>query len=221
MKKNKLGSTAARPRFKPVFFYVFCLLIPILFWAGCGQPKIRNRSSKGENIICFGDSMTFGYGADPGEDYPARLAKKIGIPVINAGVDGDTSIEGLKRLSADVLEKSPFLVIIEFGGNDFLEKIPMDVTVNNIKEMADRIHATGAMVALVDVSAGMILSGYWWEFSKIAKEKELIFIPGVLNGIITNPELKSDFLHPNRKGYELMSQRVYRAIRPYLKKRRD
>ena len=218
MKKNKSGPVSALPRFKAVVFYVLCLLVTISFWAGCVQSKVKNKASKGKNIICFGDSMTFGYGADPGEDYPARLAKKIGVPVINAGVDGDTSIEGLKRLSADVLEKSPLLVIVEFGGNDFLEKVPLDVTVKNIKEMADRIHATGSMVALVDPSAGMILSGYWWEFSKIAKEKELIFIPGVLNGIITNPELKSDFLHPNGKGYDLMSQRIYRAIRPYLKK---
>jgi lysophospholipase L1-like esterase len=195
---------------------VFCFLLAAV--TGCAKQKIKNIDSKGTDIICFGDSMTFGYGANSGEDYPSALIKRVNLPIINAGVDGDTSNEGIKRLSADVLEKSPLLVIIEFGGNDFLKKIPLDVTVNNIKEMIDKIHARGSMIALVDVSAGMILQDYRQEFYKIAKQKGVIFIPGVLNGIITTPQLKSDFLHPNGKGYDLIAERVYRAIKPYLKR---
>lgn len=194
---------------------VLCLLFSV---TGCAKKEIKNIDSKGRNIICFGDSITFGYGADKDEDYPTALAKLIDIPVINAGIDSDTSTMGLERMDTDVLEKDPLLVIIEFGGNDFLKKIPIERTATNIKKMIDTIQAHGAMVALVDVSAGLLLKDYHEAFYKIARQENVIFIPGILGGIITDPKFKSDFIHPNNKGYIIIAQRVYDAILPYLKK---
>lgn len=194
-------------------FLCFCVLVS----ASCVKREIKNIDSKGTNIICFGDSLTFGYGANPGEDYPSILAKSINIPVVNAGIDGDITPEALKRIKSDVLDKEPFLVIIEFCGNDFLRKIPQETTLNNIKQMIGQIQAKGAMVAIVDISAGLFLREYRWAFKNIAREKQAIFIPGILNGIITNPSMKSDFLHPNADGYKMIAQRIYRAIMPYLK----
>lgn len=173
--------------------------------------------SKGTNIICFGDSITFGYGANPGEDYPSALAKMVKMPVINAGIDGDTSSEALKRLQSDVLDRDPYLVIVEFGGNDFLRKIPEEVTLNNVREIIERIQAKGAMVAVADVSAGMILREYRPLFRKLSRQKQALFIPGILSGIINNPSMKSDFFHPNADGYKLIARRIYQAIKPYLK----
>jgi lysophospholipase L1-like esterase len=183
---------------------------------GCAKREIKNLDSKGTNIICFGDSITFGYGANPGEDYPSALAKMINASVINAGIDGDTSVEALKRLKSDVLDREPLLVIIEFGGNDFLRKIPQEVTMSNIKEMVERIQAQGAMAAIVDMSAGIFLQEYRKAFAEIAHEKSAIFIPSILSGVITNPNLKSDFIHPNADGYKIIAQRIYRTILPYL-----
>lgn len=108
------------------------------------------------------------------------------------------------------------MIIIEFGGNDFLRKIPQEVTLNNIKEMIKRAQAKGAMVALVDISAGMFFKEYHVAFYNLAKEKQTIFIPSILSGIITNPSMKSDFLHPNAQGYQIIAQKVYRIIMPYL-----
>ena len=193
-------------------------LIGLLGLLGCAKKEIKNIDSGGRNIICFGDSITFGYGASPGEDYPSVLAKLINIPVINAGIDGDNTSEALKRLKPDVLDREPLLVIIEFCGNDFLRKFPMEVTLNNIEEMIEQIQAKGAMVAIVDISAGMFLSEYRKAFSHLAREKGAIFIPRLLSGIITNPSMKSDFLHPNANGYRMVTQRIYRAITPYLQK---
>jgi lysophospholipase L1-like esterase len=187
----------------------------IALW-GCAKREIKNIDAKGKNIICFGDSLTFGYGAQAGQDYPAALAKMLEIPVINAGIDGDTTTEGLKRLKSDVLEREPILVIIEFGGNDFLRKTPREVTIGNIGDMVDLIQERGAMVAVADISAGMFLAEYGQAFSRLAKEKQTIFIPGIMGGIITNPSMKSDFLHPNGEGYKLIAQRVYQTILPYL-----
>ena len=184
---------------------------------GCFKPEIKNFDARGANIICFGDSITFGYGANPGEDYPTALRKMVKLPVINAGVDGDTTFAALERLENDVLLKNPRLVIVEFCGNDFLKKIPKEDTVRNLKAIISRIQDKGAMVALVDISAGMFFSEYRAAFKKLANQKKVIFIPEVLNKIITNPAMKSDFLHPNARGYKIVASRVYNAISRYIK----
>ncbi|RJP29525.1 MAG: hypothetical protein C4533_00585 [Candidatus Omnitrophota bacterium] len=183
---------------------------------GCQKRDIKNIDSKGTNIICFGDSITFGYGVDPDKSYPAVLAGITQWQVINAGVDGDTSTDGLNRINKDVLEKDPLLVVIEFGGNDFLKKIPKTQTAENVNKMIDHIHGRGSMVALLDISTGILLSDYHKLLKDIASERGAIFIPKILTGIITNPSMKSDFLHPNENGYAVIAQRVYRTIIPYL-----
>jgi acyl-CoA thioesterase I len=197
------------------------VFVVFIFWAislsGCAKQEIKNAGSTGATVICFGDSLTFGYGVSSGEDYPSRLSEMLNMPVVNSGIDGDSSVEALKRIQTDVLERSPLIVIIEFGGNDFLRKVPIEDTVNNIRQMTDMVQAKGAMVAIVDISSGMFFADYSRAFKKIACEKQAILIPSVLNGIITNPQMKSDFLHPNSEGYRIIAQRVYKGIAPYIK----
>jgi len=205
MKKNKL-------------LVIALLSSCIIAFTGCARKEIKNIGSRGKNIICFGDSITFGYGVNPGEDYPSALAKMINIPIVNAGVDSDTSTEALERLKSDVLDREPLLVIIEFCGNDFMRKIPKETTINNIKKMVELVQVKGAMVAIVDISAGLFLIDYRAAFHNLARETNSIFVPSVLSGIITNPSMKSDFLHPNATGYKIVAQRVYRAIISYLNK---
>lgn len=188
----------------------------VFFLSGCAKTKIKNIGSKGKNIICFGDSITFGYGVKPGEDYPTVLAALVSQPVINAGIDGDTSTEALKRLDADVLDREPLVLIIEFGGNDFLRKTPLQTTVSNSREMTRRAQEKGAMVAIADISAGLFMRDYRIALGRMAREEGAIFVPGILSGIVTNPSMKSDFLHPNNHGYKVLARRIYRAIRPYL-----
>jgi lysophospholipase L1-like esterase len=195
---------------------IVLLGIAALIFNTLGRWRIKNTNSRGTNIICFGDSITFGHGAKPGEDYPSLLAKMTRFPVVNAGIDNDTTEEGLKRIDADILSRSPLLVVIEFGGNDFLRKCPLQQTVKNVGEMVDKIQAAGAMVALFDISAGLILGEYRQPYRDIAAEKGAIFIPGALAGIFSNPDLKSDFIHPNALGYKAIVQRVYRSVIPYL-----
>ncbi|MDD5129282.1 MAG: GDSL-type esterase/lipase family protein [Candidatus Omnitrophica bacterium] len=195
---------------------ILLIFLSILL-SGCGEQKIKNLDAKGKSIICFGDSITFGYGANPGEDYPTALGKMVKLEVINAGVDGDTSFSALERLEQDVLSKNPRLVIVEFCGNDFLKKIPKETTIKNLSEVIDRIQAKGIMVALVDISAGLFFREYRTAFKKLAEEKQAIFIPVVLYKIITNPSMKSDFFHPNARGYKVVASRVYNAIARYIK----
>ncbi len=199
-------------------FRAFCVgfISFFLLCTGCAQREIKNLDSRGSSIVCLGDSVTYGYGAERGEDYPSALKKFVSVPVINAGVDSDTTAKGLVRIESSVLDKKPFLVIVEFGANDFLEKVPREDTLANMKEIVRRIQEHGAMVAIVDISAGMLFNEYRAAFQKIAKETGSLFIPNILSGIITNPGLKSDFVHPNAKGYSLIAQRIFLGIRPYL-----
>jgi len=195
----------------------YILIILSIFLAGCFKPEIKNLNAQGANIICFGDSITFGYGASLGEDYPTALRKMVNLPVINAGVDGDTTFAALERLENDVLAKNPRLVIVEFCGNDFLKKIPKESTVKNLTQIIERIQERGAMVALVDISAGVFFQEYRQAFKKLAVQKKAIFIPTLLNKIITNPAMKSDFFHPNARGYQVVAKRIYQAISTYIK----
>jgi len=220
MKSNRGQKTEGRRQRADFWIFlssVFCLLFSVLL-TGCAKQEIKNTGSSGKNIICFGDSITFGYGANPGEDYPAALARIISIrPVFNAGINSDTTIEALKRFKSDVLDKDPFMVIIEFSGNDFVQKVPKEVTMKNIAEMIERIQAQGAIVVIADISAGMFLQEYRALLAQLARKKQALFISSILSGIITNPAMKSDFLHPNAKGYAEIARRVYKAIEPYLK----
>jgi len=202
-------------------FLRFCGVIFICVFAvtGCAKREIKNIDSKGKNIICFGDSLIFGYGVSPGEDYPSELAKLTNILVINKGIDGNTSTDGLKRLDKDVLDNDPLMVIVEFSGNDFMKKVPIETTEKNVNEMIDRIQAKGAMVVLADISAGgLFLNEYHDLMRRIAYERGAIFVPRLLTKILTNPGMKSDFLHPNPRGYKIFAQRVYKVIQPYLVK---
>ena len=193
-----------------------CFFVAMLF-SGCAKQEIKNfGTAKGKEIICFGDSLTFGYGAGPAEDYPTALKKYVRMPVINSGVDGDTTIHALRRFQADVLNKDPYLVIVEFCGNDFIQKIPQEVTIRNLRQIIRKSQEKGAIVALVDISAGLFLRDYRLAYSKLAREEGAIFVPAILSGILTNPSMKSDFLHPNASGYKVVAGRIYNVIKPYL-----
>ena len=199
-------------------FLLWTFVFLSIFSFGCTRHEIKNIDSRGDEIICFGNSITAGSGISEREAYPYFLSELLGSPVINAGQGGDTSSDGLKRLDKDVLTYQPRLVIIEFGGNDFLRKLPLTQTVNNIRIMVERIQEKGAMVAIADVSSDMIMGSYRRSYKKLAGQTQAIFISNLLKGIITNPTLKSDSFHPNAEGHRIIAERIYQAVRPYLKR---
>ena len=102
-------------------------LVLLLIVSGCGGERfdtIRNLRSAGETIICFGDSLTEGVGAEPGEEYPTILSRLLGMRVVNAGQRGDTTAQALERINISVVNKNPRLVILLLGGNDFCVRYP-------------------------------------------------------------------------------------------------
>jgi lysophospholipase L1-like esterase len=186
---------------------------------GCGGDNVndvKNLTSTSEAIICLGDSLTEGVGAKPGEDYPSVLSRELVFPVLNLGRRGDTTAQALARLP-EVLERNPRLVIVLLGGNDFLRQVPRSETKKNLAEVVRRIQDHGAMVAI----AGMRLGIFTDEFSPIyeatAKQLGAYYMPQVMSGILTDPQLKSDPIHPNAAGYRLLGQRIAEKLKPLLR----
>ena len=137
--------------------------------------------------------------------------------VINAGVAGDKTRDALKRAEKDVLRYNPRMVIVEFSGNDFLQGIPPEETFENLDAIVDAIQKNGAMAVLVEVRAGYFGDQYISGFRKIAKKRNALLIQDILKGILTDPSLKSDNIHPNDTGYQLMADRIYKKISPLLR----
>lgn len=192
------------------------ILLMTITTAACGT-KVANIDSTGKNIICFGDSLTEGYGAKPGEDYPTVLAKLLNQPVINAGVSGNTTRQALERLQTAVLNKDPRLVIVQFGGNDFFRKIPKNETRDNLEQIVLKIQEKGAMVAIAGVRIGLLVDEYDEVFEQVAGDRKCIYISNIVKDIFTDPSKKSDEVHPNNQGYAIIAQRIYKKIKPYVK----
>ncbi len=177
---------------------------------------VKNLSSVGKNIISFGDSLTEGVGAGEGKNYPTLLAEGLGRPVINAGRRGDTAAAGLSRLDRDVLGRDPRLVLVLFGGNDFLRRIPLERTIHDLEMMVKRIQERGAMVVLLGLKLGVFRDEYGSMYEEVAEKYGGLLVPDVLAGVLSDARLKSDAIHPNGAGYELMTERILKKVKPLL-----
>jgi acyl-CoA thioesterase-1 len=178
--------------------------------------RVTNLNSRGTAIIAFGDSLTAGYGAKEGEDFPSRLAVALGSPVINAGVSGDTTEAALARVGEDVLARNPRIVLIGLGGNDFLRRAPIEETEKNLHSIIRQIHASGAAVILLGFRFPSLQANYESMYERVAKDEECLLIPDLLDGILANNSLKSDEIHPNGAGYQLMADRIEGPLRKVI-----
>jgi acyl-CoA thioesterase I len=199
---------------KKTALWVLPILVGFLLFHYFSTPKIQNAQPLGENIICFGDSLTFGTGATQGMDYPSQLSHMISRPVLNKGVPGDTTARALARLDQDVL--SPRIVLITLGGNDLKNGIPKDTAFQNLKIMVESIQAKGALVVVGGIDLPFWGRGYGEGYEQLCKETGAILIPNILDGIIGNRQLMSDSIHPNDAGYTIMAERFYKVLNPYL-----
>jgi lysophospholipase L1-like esterase len=164
-------------------------------------------------ILAFGDSITYGFGVAEEDSYPAQLQKRTGIRVIKGGVSGEESSEGLERLPK-LLEQKPDLVILCHGGNDIIRKRSDEKLKTNLTKMVEIIKASGAEVLLVGVpNFGLLGFSTHSIYAEVAKETEVFFEEDVLSKVLSNNELKIDYIHPNAKGYKI----IVDAVVKYLK----
>ena len=173
----------------------------------------KNNQMKINSIVCFGDSLTQGYGAN-GKTYPYFLQQFTDLPVINKGINGNTSKNGLNRID-DVLQFKNSLVIVEFGANDFFQQIPISETKKNIETIVDKLKQNNNIVVLVSIEDRQ-LNQLHNMLKSLAKEKNVLFINGMLNEFWDDRNLFSDEVHPNSNGYKLVADKIYKNIKHLL-----
>jgi acyl-CoA thioesterase-1 len=181
-------------------------------------------------IVAFGDSLTAGLGVAAEEAYPARLQRRLDerglrYRVINAGVSGDTTAGGLRRVDW-VLKSRPEFVILELGGNDGLRGLNLQQTKANLAEIIQRCQAASVKVIL----AGMKLPpNYGADYTKgfeaiypaLAKQYRLTLIPFFLGGVAGSASLnQADGIHPTSEGYRIIADKVLEALAPLLSERK-
>jgi acyl-CoA thioesterase I len=180
-------------------------------------------------IVAFGDSLTAGYGLAPKESYPALLQKMLDADgfkyeVVNAGVSGDTSAGGVRRIDWTLDSGQVRFVVVELGANDFLRGQPVAGTKKNLAEIIERCKSRGAQVLL----AGMYTTtdaGVDYErqiqdcFQSLAREHDVTLIPFFLEGVAGRDELnQEDRIHPNAEGAKIVAATVYKYLKPLLEK---
>ena len=192
------------------------LILSGVLLAGCGRRRFRKLAA-GDAILALGDSLTVGFGAPKGADYPAQLAQMVGRRVINGGVSGDTSAQALARLP-DLLAQKPKLVVVSIGGNDFLQRQPESGTRENIRKMVAMIRAAdvpAVLVAIPHFTTGALL-GVVSEhplYAELADELDVPLLQGAWADILGDKDLKSDAVHANTAGYRLFAEKLVGFLR--------
>jgi acyl-CoA thioesterase-1 len=216
----------------------FVVLTFAILFTGCdNSPDSTNH----QPIVCFGDSLTEGFGAskpgsvDKTKSYPAFLRKKVSRPVVNSGISGDTAAGGLARVERDVLAKDPGIVIILLGANDFFRLRPANETQADLQAIIDKLASEnrkiylasfigdedweaaifGAIPGLSSTVIAALLPDYKKMFAELKSEnKDIGYIPDIWTGVWGIH--MSDPIHPNSKGYEIIANTIFNAIKPAL-----
>ena len=211
--------------------------------------SITNVPSSGANVIAFGDSLIQGPGVPANSTFPAQLSRRLGVPILNKGLSGDTTATALARLDRDVLSQNPKVVVVLVGGNDILQRIFQNLesstggdstqaaaalsqegadlsqaplteaeTRANLNMIVDRIQARGAAVVLLGLTGGIFGDNHEQLIREIVVAKHTGYVPNIMKGIIGNPLLTIDYIHPNTRGYSTMASRADAMMRVVLQR---
>ncbi len=210
-----------------------CLAVAICFSPRALQSTetIRRDSPAMRTILMLGDSLTDGFGLSRNQAYPALVTEKLRaagyrqFEVINAGLSGDTTAGGLRRLPK-YLGKKIDVLVLELGINDAFRGVPLDQMRSNLQAIIDRVRERNPKVAII--IAGMQLPAYGADsyvrsfgemFGELAKENDAGLIPYLLLGVGGDPNLNlSDLIHPNAAGQRILANNVWAALEPLLRK---
>ena len=177
-------------------------------------------------MVFLGDSLTAGLGVAEREAFPARVEARVeeaglDLEVVNAGVSGDTSAGGLRRLEW-VLGLEPEVVVVGLGANDGLRGQPLEATEDNLRRILEGIRAAGARPILLGMrvppSLGPAYSeGFAAIYPELAAELEVALVPFLLEGVAARPELnQGDGIHPNAAGHEHIAATVAPVVERVL-----
>ena len=165
--------------------------------------------------VAFGDSLTEGFGASEGKDYPTLLSQSLGFPIQNFGRAGETSKDGLNRVE-EVAALHPRVVLLCFGGNDALNGLPSGQLFGNIESMIDRLHREGSFVVLIGIRSASLRDQFEKPFKELARRKQVVYVADFLKGLAFKPVYMSDAVHPNDDGYKQFVMRLEEELKPFL-----
>jgi len=179
-------------------------------------------------IACFGDSLTAGLGIESTASYPADLQRLLDTAgyryrVVNEGVSGDTTKDGLERINT-VLAHKPQIVVLEFGGNDGLRGLPVSRAQQNIATMIGRLQHSGAKVALAGISLPPqygtdYIARFDAMYPTLAKQFRVPLLPFLLQDVYgVSGDIQADGVHPTAQGAKQVAANVQKLIQPMLKK---
>jgi len=203
-----------------------CAAVVLLLLAGAPHRAVARQDTA--TILFLGDSLTAGYGLPQEQAFPQLIGRRLkeeGFPyeVVNAGVPGDTSASGLRRIDW-LLRRRVDILFLELGANDMLRGLPLDTTRQNLQTIIDRTRAANPDVQIV--VAGMLAPPnlgpeYTAEFRDIfpalADANDALLMPFLLEGVAARPELNlPDGIHPNPAGQEVVAEGVWRLLVPLL-----
>lgn len=219
-----------------------CLIATVALLCGCGKPETPAPKAAPSAaapapppaaadtrpaIVCFGDSITAGFGLDAGQSFPDVLQQDLDrrtlrYRVVNLGVSGDTTQDGLARLPMALPEK-PAVVLLELGGNDGLRGMPLSITQANLAQMIEAFQAAGARVVLAGMSlppnyGTAFIQKFEAMYKNLAAKYKVTLIPFLLEGVGAHDEfMQRDGLHPNAAGARKVEGLVMKTLTPLLK----
>jgi acyl-CoA thioesterase I len=179
-------------------------------------------------IVCFGDSLTAGYGTDPGQSYPDYLQQRLDnagfhYHVVNAGVSGNTTKDGLSRI-ARVIAQHPELVVVEFGGNDGLRGLQLEQTQQSLASIVEQLQASGTKVVLAGITLPPdygpdYIAKFNAMYPALAKKYHVPLLPFLLQGVYGVPgDMQDDSTHATAKGNQQVAINVQHLIEPLLRR---
>ncbi len=201
---------------QPHRHYTICIIVLIVAsLCACSNnnaPQLPELTSTA-TVLAFGDSLTYGTGADRDESYPAVLSQLSGHTVINAGIPGEISAQGRERLPALLDKHRPELLLLTHGGNDMLRRFNADITRNNIESMIIAAQQRNIPVILVGIpKLGLMFLDTAEIYDEIAEKYGLVYEDSIFAEVESDNALKSDQIHPNAKGYRRIAEAMYKLL---------
>lgn len=197
--------------------YVVLIALGVLLFA-CSSKEKLPAIPKGASILILGDSLSYGTGATAETSYPSLLAQNTGWKVINAGIPGDTTAQGLARLPSLIEQYQPQYLFIELGGNDFIKKVPIAKTKTNLNAMIDLAKKNNLpvlMIAIPDYQPMAAAIGGLSDhtlYQQLAESHGIPLVEEVFSNVLSDNALKADYVHPNAKGYAVVEAQLREAL---------
>lgn len=219
--------------------WIPALLFAVVLMTACGTSSAEDSEAPDRRarppviddgrpkIVAFGDSLTAGFGLTEQESYPYLLQKRLdregfNYEVVNAGISGDTSLGGLERIDWVLEEKNVEILILELGANDLLRNVPVDRMKENLEKIILKAKAKGVDVLFCGMLAPPSVGEeyqreYVNAFADLATRYDLRFVPFLLENVALNKDLnQADGIHPNSRGTVIMTDNIYKELKPML-----